>query len=472
MLGLRLFLGGLVLIAIVATFYATPKILSLKYNLSVHGEGSPLDTSGKGHSLLYDALQRAGYRVSLGLDDALSHSPRSIVVAVLGPTRCNADELKGVATRLARIGDTGVRAALIVTGSDCGQYMLRLLGLRYIPLPYGRPILVYDVKERAGFAAAEATLMSSLRSVGGRFEPRFVVIAPRDIVEDYMRAGRGLPVAGIEARVPGETIIVIPANKVFQNEIVLAARRAGIDNLGYALRLIGSLSGSSPNDTAVVFLPSFYKPKNMLGSIAVRIHPAMIALQLLEWLRDVEDAVLSALAANPFALLGAVLAASIFAYAFISRGIGPGTAPPEKPEEYVRRQGARLIGASETLENLLRRGAAVTKDEARAALSALYEALNDVLGLRLGTSIGKVLENPSVLRALDWRNPGDYEKSYQALLRLYIIYKRKIREKRIFPIIWSWRREVEKIILGVEPLLEALGAGLLEEKGLERVLLS
>jgi len=473
LLGMRLFLAGLVLIAIIATFYATPKILSLQYNLSLHGIGSPLDQGPQGHSIIYEALRRAEYRVALSLDDALDSSPRSIVVAALGPTSCSYDKLSRLATRLATIGEkTGARTALIVTGSSCGRYALSLLGLTYSPSHYPGAVLVYDIRGRAAFAAKGVTILTGLREQGSRVTPRFIVIAPRDIVDPYLRAGKGLPIAGVEAVTPGLAIVVIPADEVFQNDMIKAAQEVGLNNLGYALRLVGELAGSKPSDTVVVFPSSMYRPRTSPVLAAVKLHPAMITLEFLKGLREVEDSVLAAVMANPLALLVSLAGVSLLAFAFIARSIRPGAAPPENPEEYMPRETSRVIGASGTLETLLRRGTLLTKWKAREAIKALYEALDDVLSLRLGAGIEKVLENPSLLRGLEWRNPGDYERSREALLRLYTIYNRKIKERRIFPIILSWNREIKNIILGVEPLLEALGAGLLEERGLERVLLS
>ena len=473
MLGMRLFLAGLVLIAIIATFYATPKILSLQYNLTLHGVGSPLDQGPRGHSIIYEALRRTGYRVSLSLDDALNGSPRSIVVAALGPTSCSYDKLRHLATRLATVSEeTGARTALIVTGLSCSRYALSLLGLTYNPSHYPGAVLVYDIRGRAAFAAKDVTILTGLRERGSRVTPRFIVIAPRDVVDPYLRTGRGLPIAGVEAVSSRLAIVVIPADEVFQNEIIEAAQKVGINNLGYALRLVGELAGSKPSDTVVVFPSSLYRPRVSPVLAAVKLHPAMITLEFLKGLRGIEDSVLGAIMANPLALLVSLAGVSLLAFAFMAKSIRPGAAPPEDPEKYIPGETSRVIGASGTLETLLRRGTMLTKWEAREAIKALYEALDDVLSHRLGAGIEKVLEDPFLLRGLEWRNPGDYERSLEALLRLYTIYNRKIKESHIFPLILSWNKEIKNIILGVEPLLEALGAGLLEERGLERVLLS
>lgn len=452
MIPFRVFLAGLILVAFLATLYSPPKRI-------VFEKTSLADESPLGHSLLYRVLS-SRYRV-VTTPDQLSKGP--VVAVIAEPTSCSYSKLMSL---LETLRAHAPRAGLVLVDKrSCAAGLSYATGIRLRPPPVrGGIALALDPYSNITVALVDVMAFYVPRS-----EAALLVVAPRSLATVPPWA-RGVPAAGVEAEAGGVRIVLITAGEAFDNRLLAAAEKLGLGNAKYIVSLVERLGGPE----ATVYLPrEFYVTER--GETPLVFHPAVLAAKAAVVLREVEEGMRRLVASS---LPAALLVLSFLAggtYVALTRAAGGGgVAAPENPRLLAPSRPLEALGLSPVLVGLSRRVGEklnLTKDEIKAILRDLYLMLDDVLKQRLGAGVEDVLENPELLNRLSWRSPGDRELSLHALERLHTLYTRKILKGKLFPIVWSWKRELLEILEGIDPLLEALGGGLKGERGVEYVLL-
>jgi len=450
-IGLRGFLAGLVLVALVAAILSAPKVVKLGSMPELRA-GSPGDTGPQGHSLLARLLEDRGYQVSYDVEPPLDWQG-SVVYFIAGPTDCNAEVVREVAENAKALAAIGLRVGIIVADEGaCAQHLLGMLGAPTIGLSPGsqnEPWLALYQDRGVIFAMYTASIITYIASApnGGEWRQTAVTLYPRGfpaILEWNSSLG----------------VVYIPDSHVFNNMVLGAANETGLGNAELAVTLVEKLGGNN----AIVLMPlGFYQLVNPSIPLLAYIHPGMLILRAVERLSGFETMVIESMMMNPLAatvLVIGVMAMLYMAFAWMTGKDWAEERPPQQPEL------PRLLGASLALEKL-QRGVKLTRKEARQALATLYEVVDEALRLRLGAGLREVLENPEFLESVTRGAGIDYERVLEGLRELYRLYDVKIRARQLFPPVFSWRRRLYYVLERVEPLLETMGVGLTEVRGIE-----
>jgi len=441
----KLFLLSLVLLALLATLYSTPKTIELTYTTLA-------DDGSEGHSILYAILSRSHPVVT----NAAELPPgRPVVAVVAEPSACSASALEEL---LAQLQQHQGRAGLILSAPpSCVNEFMNALGLPREFSGYLRAALAAGVETGMLVALVGAGYMHADPG-----STALLVVAPRP--GGY---SPGLPAAGIRLRIDGVNTVIIAARDAFTNEVLAAASRTGLENAKYIETLVDRLGG---RDAAVYLPPNFY----LVGGFLLRIHPAVLAAMLAQWLHRIEQSALAVILSSPLLAAAATTILAAAAYVAVARASGGlGSPAPEDAAKLSPTRPVEAIGATSAFLALSGRAGLprLSRREAMHALSNLYRLVDEVFQARLGTSIEEALRSPERLQELPGMDPAARERALWALRRLHTLYTAKIENRRRLPIVISWRRELLRILDAIEPLLDALGAGLRGERGVERALL-
>ncbi|BES82706.1 hypothetical protein [Pyrodictium abyssi] len=448
MIGLRGFLAGLAIVALVAAILAAPKAIKLGTAPELR-LGSPGDTGPSGHSLLAQVLSSHGLRVGLSYKPPRDWNGSSLVYIVAGPTECRTELLQAVAEEARRLASQGLRVGVVIADEGpCGKTLLDMLDAPFLSTVSGAPsepwLALYQGGEPVLYAMYSVPTITYMDE---GWRQLAVSLYPR-----------GLP-AALEWR-GSVDVVYIPDSHVFTNMVMSAANETGLGNAELAVTLVEKLGGAD----ALVLMPlGFYRLINPSIPLVAYLQPGVIIIRLVEWLAGLEKTIVEAMLSNPLAATVLVIGVMSVLYIVFAQASGKKWAAEKPPEQA---QPPRLLGTSPVLEKL-QRGVELSRQEARQALAALYELVDEVLRVRVGAGLSEVLEDDRLLERLAREagiDPGELRRGLEALHRLYTA---KIREGRLLPLVVSWKRRLYYVLERVEPLLESIGAGLEEARSIE-----
>ena len=415
MLGERLFVLGLLVVALVAAIYAAPKAVRLSIGYGVH-IGGPDDASLEGSSLLVKLLTRLGYNVVLEASTT-NTSYMSVVYIVSNPTRCSPQALEQLANEVERLTSLGAHVSIVVSDESlCAPSLAGLLGISQ-PITYSVSPRDYVVFTSGGELFALHTVM--VTEATGKWRVQGYT---------YPDALPGLLIYNSSSY----TIVYIPDSDALTNAVLLAENRTGLSPLREIATLM-SLAGAEPRSTTVIVPLYLYRQEYTAAEVATRIHPGILVIEALSYLSAEEHRVIQALETIPGALAAASLTIAAPMYLIVREAIGAYEAPEEKPHSYRR-------GLQGLVEELPRY---------RPAPGKLHSTARTIYGILLAswrTRYGwSLLEEEARPRQLG-------PQQLAALRRLSSLASSRTR--CLF--VARPRRALEKILQDLEPLIEEL----------------
>lgn len=442
---LRLFLLGLAVIAFLATLYSQPKTIGLTYTTLA-------DEGPQGHSILYTVLSRS-HSVAGGASELPQGKP--VVAVVAEPTVCSTSALQELLSQLQ--GHKGRTGLVFSASPSCVNRFLDAVGSVESFEDELKAALAVDIDTGILVALLGAGFTHS--AAGGS---TLLLVAPRPSAYSP-----GLPVTGLRLHIGNVDAVVIAAREAFTNEVLVAASRTGLGNIEYIESLIERLGG----ENATVYLPAIFYIKY---SFLLTIHPARLTAMFVQWLHSVEQSILATVTSSPpLAFVATVILASAIYSAFTRASGGLGNPVPEEPNRLSPTKPLEALGATNVLLKLSRRDRPLrlNRNEVKYTLYNLYRLVDEVLRSRLGVGVEEVMRSPERLQELPGLDPAARRRVLWALKRLHTLYTKKIERRDKLPIVLSWRHELTRILEAIDPLLDALGAGLKTKRGVERVLL-
>jgi len=424
LLGERLFLLGLVVVALVAAIYAAPKAVRLSIGYGTH-IGGPDDESLGGSSLLVRLLTRLGYDVVLETG-AGNTSSMNIVYLVSNPTRCSPEALEQLVNEVEGLISLGAHVSILVSDEGlCAPSIAGLLGISQ-PITYSVSPRDYVVFTRGGELFALHTVMVTEPTGKWRVEGY-----------TYPDALPGLLVYNSSSY----TIIYIPDSDALTNAVLLAENETGLSPVR-EIAMLMSLAGAEPGNTTVIVPLYLYRQEYTAAEVATKIHPGILVIEALSYLSAEEHRVIKALEALPGALAAASLVIAAPMYLVMREAIGATAVPEEEEETLPRRH-----GLAELVEELPRHRPAPSK--LHRAARTVYESLLAAWRTRYDWSL---LEEEAKPRKLGPRELA-------ALRRLSSLASSRAR----CLLVARPRKALEKILRDIAPLLEELQGG--EQRG-------
>ena len=421
MLGERLFILGLVVVALVAAIYAAPKAVRLSIGYGTH-IGGPDDDSPWGSSLLVKLLARLGYDVVLETG-AGNASSMSVVYLVSNPTRCSPQGLEQLVNEVERLVSLGAHVSIVVSDESlCAPSLAGLLGISQ-PITYSVSPRDYVVFTRGGELFALHTVMVTEPTGKWRVEGY-----------TYPDALPGLLVYDSSSY----TLVYIPDSDALTNAVLLAENETGLNPLREVAMLM-SLAGAEPGNTTVIVPLYLYRQEYTAAEVAAKIHPGVLVIEALSYLSAEEHRVIKALEALPGALAAASLVIAAPMYLVMREAIGATTIP----EEEERTSPLRRHGLVDLVEELP--GYRPAPGKLHRAAKTVYEALLAAWRTRYDWSL---LEEEARPRKLGPRELA-------ALRRLSALASSRAR----CLLVARPRRALEKILWDLAPLLEELQGG-------------
>jgi len=337
---------------------------------------------------------------------------------------------------------------VIADEGPCGKTLLDMLGAPFLSMVSGTPnepwLALYRGRKPVLYAMYS---VSTITYMDEDWRQLAVSLYPRELPAALEWQG-------------SICVVYIPDSHVFTNMVMSAANETGLGNAELAVTLVEKLGGA---DTLVLMPLGLYRLINPSIPLVAYLQPGVIIIRLVERLAGLEKAIVEAMLSNPLAATVLVIGVMSVLYIVFAQASGKKWAA-EKPLEQA--QPPRLLGASPVLEKL-QRGVELSRQEARQALAALYELVDEALRVRVDAGLSEVLEDYRLLKRLAREagiDPGELRRGLEALHRLYTA---KIKEGRLLPLVVSWKRRLYYVLERVGPLLESMGAGLEEARSVE-----
>jgi len=420
LLGERLFLLGLIVVALVAAIYAAPKAVRLSIGYGTH-IGGPDDDSLGGSSLLVRLLARLGYDVVLETG-ATNTSSMSVVYLVSNPTRCSPQALEQLVNEVERLIGLGVHVSIVISDEAlCAPSLAGLLGISQ-PITYSVSPRDYVVFTQGGELFALHTVMVT--------EP-----TGKWLVQGYTYpdALPGLLVYNSSSY----TIIYIPDSDALTNAVLLAENETGLSPMR-EIAMLMSLAGAEPGNTTVITPLYLYRQEYTAAEVATKIHPGILVLEALSYLSAEEHRLIKMLEAIPGALAATSLIIAAPMYLVMREAIG-GAAIPEEEERAPLRQ----RGLLEFVEELPRHRPAPGK--LHRAAKAVYETLLATWRTRYSWSLLEEEAKPKKLSP----------RELAAIRKLSSLASSRAR----CLLVARPRRVLENILRDLAPVLEELQEG-------------
>ena len=403
----KVFMAGLLLVALAAALEAAPKLVLLGGGPGLERPGSFLDNGSLGLSEAGKALAGAGYRLLQGLGPVKGVG--SVVYLVAGPMSCGADEARVLVDAIreqARYSRVGVVVAAGGEYSSCGRLVVEGLGVE-APLYLESLTGVYLVAGTPLDPSVLWALYSPDRvdPVGGWAVLSWAV----------GREGDRVP-AVLSVDAEGVRIVYVPSWNAFSNSMVRAEREAGLEP---DKAIVGLFDYASGMERGAVVLPSQFLPV-LNGSAAAMLafHPATLMLRAAEAYSRLEQAMYTRLSRSP--LLVALAAWVLTGLMLVPLHFGVGSVAGR-----VREKPRVRLEAREALPG-----------EELGSLEDVREALELVLLEKTGVGLEEAAERPPGALVRAARRLGMSVDELVALLRMLstgrlgLFGRRRLRKAR------------------------------------------
>ncbi len=493
----KMFLTGILLIALIASIYSAPK--SILINIAFKGTPSPYETNWVGSSDLYRLLEKENYTVyapltwSQLLENIRKSSGRMVILVFISPdypiTRDEAIALERTVrdsrrehgfsllvadentTSNSLLEGTGIMVTgHIIKGSGGSVYDLALLSI-----PTGLKFSLNNTRGSRVQGVQPSIFYPLTLSIASTVATNHTsdAILSRDyknnIVGVYYtpNASSGLPY---------RHIAVFGDGTIFLNTAI----RHSTSNENYTrfiVDLFRSLSDyTDPSNVTVIIDSShYYSPLKNIGGKNVKdmtesyvklplplmLHPAILTYFLLLLEKIGENQLFTYLKEMPILGLPIVGLAGYIAYRLLKTGL-PYSYVDDDEDREVRE--IAVLTQSKFRETLVS-SRKLRKSDAREALYNLYYTMNMVLKDHLSMTLEDLAGDTEKAEAAA-RVLGLDPSFLAGFARWMVLFRDKYEGKRMFtPIIISWRRTLEKKAGEAEVILEKLGFTLRESRG-------